>query len=105
MLWDLLTIMGFVVCIAAAHGSARDARSGFWGYVLAITLGLAVGVFFVWSMRAVPVVLFSWLDRQAQSRQWWINRAIVLAVAFWILATAILAAGLSSMTLRLFFRP
>ena len=43
-LWDLLTLISFVVPVAGAFADAKHSHAGLAGYVLAISVGLAIGV-------------------------------------------------------------
>jgi hypothetical protein len=51
-LWDLLTVISFVMPISGAMASAKHAHAGFWGYAIALLLSLIVGVAFGWAVRA-----------------------------------------------------
>ena len=39
-LWDLLTVVSFVMPISGAMASAKQAHTGFWGYATALLLGV-----------------------------------------------------------------
>jgi hypothetical protein len=51
-LWDLLTIISFVMPISGAMASAKHAHAGFWGYAAALLLSLILGVACGWAVRA-----------------------------------------------------
>jgi hypothetical protein len=51
-LWDLLTVISFVMPISGAMASAKHAHAGFWGYTTALFLSLILGVACGWAVRA-----------------------------------------------------
>lgn len=54
-LWDLMTLMCVALPVGGALGSARAAKAGFGGQVLAVAVGLAIGLSFAGAMRKAGV--------------------------------------------------
>ena len=51
-LWDLLTVITFVIPIGASIATAHHVHAGFWGYAIAVSLSLMVGIACGWALRA-----------------------------------------------------
>ena len=50
MLWTMLNAMCLLVSIMASVVAARDAKTGFVGYTLAVVFGVALGGCATWAM-------------------------------------------------------
>jgi hypothetical protein len=101
-LWDLLTAVSFAMPIGGALASAKLARASFGGYVLAITVGLALGLSFALSMRTIGKTVAAQMKGQYAPREWY-ARALYFAAVLWILLGLFLGNWLSSAAMRLVF--
>jgi hypothetical protein len=101
MLWTLLTVTSSVTFIASAVLSAKHANAGFGSYVLAITVGLLLGVGNALAMYKVSGTVASRSKQYSQSLQEWCFRALYLAAAMWIPFAAFLGDWVTSAAMRL----
>ena len=62
-LWDLLTLISFVVPVAGAFADSKHSHAGLAGYVLAISVGLAIGAGCAVCMRIAHVRVGGYLVR------------------------------------------
>jgi hypothetical protein len=62
-LWDLLTLIPFVVPVAGAFADSKHSHAGLAGYVLAISVGLAIGAGCAVCMRIAHVRVGGYLVR------------------------------------------
>jgi hypothetical protein len=51
MLWDMLTLICFLMPVAGAVSAAKQAHVGYVGHVTAVLAGIVVAFAFCWSMR------------------------------------------------------
>jgi hypothetical protein len=73
-LWDLLTLISFVVPVAGASAEAKHFHTGLVGYVLTISVGLAIGVCSAVCMRIALVRVGGYLMRSnvsARTESWY----------------------------------
>jgi hypothetical protein len=104
-LWHLLIAMCIAVPAANAFASARYANVGPGGYVLAIGVGLAVGVFCGWVMYATHDIVGRKLKGYASSdaSEEWYFRLFYLAKVLWLGFAVFVGGWLSSALLRIVF--
>jgi len=104
MLCTMLICTCFVIPIIGALASARDAKVGFVGYALAVTVGLVVGLGCAWLMWASGEVVVKYLERPgrkySESMREWCFRVLYLAALLWIVPTGIIGGWFSSVMLR-----
>ena len=101
MLWTLL----IGVCFFTAVGSAWDAaaaKTSIGGHLVAVVIGLVVGVACAWAMwRVGETAGTRALKQQSESRQRWYIRGIYASSIFWIFLAAVLGKWAASELLRL----
>lgn len=102
-LWDLLTLISFVMPITGAFGVAKDSHAGVWGYILVILVGLAIGVGCAVCMRIALVRVGGFLVRNTVSK--WAESSyggMMLITAFvWIVFALFAGRWLASTILSL----
>ncbi len=100
-LWHLLHL----VCVAMAVGSsmvpARIANARVAGYLLAVTIGLAVGVSCAWTMWTVGNVIGNRIRALPDVVHEKYFRLLYLGAIFWILLTGLFGNVASFLILRL----
>lgn len=100
-LWHLL----HAVCVAIAVGSsmvpARIANAGVAGYLLAVTIGLAVGVSCAWTMWTVGNVIGNRIRALPDAVHEKYFRLLYLGAMFWILLTGLFGHVAAFLILRL----
>jgi hypothetical protein len=84
MLWTLLALSSSATFLASAVLSARHARTGFSGYVLALVVGLLLALINFWIMSSIATAFSARLKGRGTSQMEWSARALYLAVALWI---------------------
>ena len=99
-LWDLLTAVCFAMPIAGALASAKDAKVGWGGYIVAITIALALGGFCAWAMRTVGHAIAARSERHSVSLGEWYFRALYLAAILWIVFALFLGNWATSALMR-----
>lgn len=84
--WDLLTLISFVVPVAGASEEAKLSHLGLVGYLLAISVGLAIGVCCAVCMRIALVRISGYLVRShVSARAQSVYSGLMLIAAFiWI---------------------
>jgi hypothetical protein len=85
-LWDLLTLISFVVPVAGAAADAKHSHAGLVGYVLAISVGLAIGVCCAVCMRIALVRVGGYLvrgDVSARAVSWY-SGLMLIAAFIWM---------------------
>jgi hypothetical protein len=107
-LWHLLIGMCIAVPVGTAFAEARDANVGPGGYILAIGVGLAVGVFCGWAIYVSRKIVLSELNRRESSGASQISqeryaRAFYFAQFLWLGFAGFLGGWLSSVLLRIVF--
>ena len=102
-LWDLLIGVCFAMPVGGALASAKLAKAGFTGYVLAITTGLALGACFVWTMWTVGKAVRAYTKRQPVSSQERNYRALYFGAMLWIVFGLFLGGWVSSAAMKLVF--
>jgi hypothetical protein len=100
-LWDLLTALCFAMPIAGALASAKPARVGFNSYVLAITIGVVLGLGCAYIMRTAGKAVASRSKGHSVSVRERYFRALYLAAIVWIVLGLFLGSWASSNLLRL----
>lgn len=87
-LWDLLTLVSFMIPVAAASEEAKLSHAGNVGYVLATLVGLAIGVCCAVSMRIALVGVGSYLARSnvsARAGAWYSGSTLIGAFVWMVL--------------------
>jgi hypothetical protein len=86
-LWDLLTLISFVVPVAGASADAKHFHGGLAGYVLAISVGLAIGGCCAVCMRIALVRVGGYLVRSNVSAraQSWYSGLMLIAAFTWMI--------------------
>lgn len=97
----MLTLICFLVCVFAAVGAARDSNTGFIGYALAVTIGLAMGVGSTWAFWTLGERLIGAVQRRPEARRELYLRLLYAAAVLWILSVAFIAVRVIPATLRL----
>ena len=85
-LWDLLTLMSLVVPVAGASADAKHSHAGLVGYVLATSVGLAIGVCCAVGMRIALVRVGGYLVRSnvSASAQSWYSGLMLSGALIWM---------------------
>ena len=85
-LWDLLTLISFVVPVAGASADAKHSHTGLVGYVLAISVGSAIGVCCAVGMRIALIRVGGYLVRGTVSAraQSWYSGLMLIAAFIWM---------------------
>ncbi len=85
-LWDLLTLMCFVVPVAGASEEAKHSHAGLVGYVLAISVGLAIGVCCAVCMRIALIRVGGYLvgSNVSARAQSWYSGLMLGAALIWM---------------------
>jgi hypothetical protein len=102
MIWNLLMGICFFIAVRGAWDAATVARTSAGGHVLAVVIGLVVGVACAWAMwRVGETAGTRALKQQSESRQRWYIRGIYASSIFWIFLAAVLGKWAASELLRL----
>jgi hypothetical protein len=85
-LWDLLTVISFVLPVAGASGAARVTNAGIVGYLLVVSAGLAIGVSCAVCMRIALVRVGGYLVRSkiAPRSETWYSGLMLTAAFIWM---------------------
>jgi hypothetical protein len=107
-LWDLLTLICFVMPIGGALASAQFFKAGLGGQVLAVTIGIVLGVSCALMMRIVTKTITAKLQRRpdwehSASLQKWFFRGLYFAAMIWIVVAGFLGGWVSLAVLRFAF--
>ena len=84
-----------------AVGAARDAKTGFLGYALAVVIGLALGGSSTWTMWTVGKRVAAVVRPYPEARQKLYSGVLMLAVMLWILIALFIADHVTSAAMRL----
>jgi hypothetical protein len=103
-LWDLLNVLCLVMPIGGALAAAGIARVGSAGYVLAIAIGLALGMCCAWPMRTVGKTVAAHIKRHPGSVKERYAYALYFAATLWIVFALFLGQLVSLASIRLMFR-
>jgi hypothetical protein len=105
-LWDVLTFLSGAVAFGGALGSAKAAGGG-TPLRIGVLVGIAVGGFSTWAVRAVGQRLFEHADRVGERGR--ANelhyRAIYLLTALWIPVAGVLGFLLDQAVIRMATSP
>jgi hypothetical protein len=83
-LTELLIAICFFTPLGSAYGSASRMKVGFGGHVLAVVIGLAIGVGFAWTMwLSVPKVA-KWIDSLSKPLQKICTVGFLILMLMWI---------------------
>jgi hypothetical protein len=85
-LWDLLTVISFLLPVAGASEEANHSQAKLGGYVLAISVGVAIGVCCAVCMRIALVRVGGYLIRSNVSARatWWYSGLMLIAAFVWM---------------------
>ncbi|MFL6438441.1 MAG: hypothetical protein ACJ71Q_12735 [Terriglobales bacterium] len=100
MLWTMLNLMCFLICILAAVGAAREARAGFLGYALAVGIGLAVGGTSTWAMWNAGERVGAAVQVGREARRELYFRVLDAVAVLWILIALFIADHVTSAAMR-----
>jgi hypothetical protein len=89
--------------ITASLCVARRANVGVAGYMLAISVGIALGAFFGWTMWASHWIVGNKITRAAPAKEEWYCRALYFTKLLWIMLAAIVGQWLSKVVMRVVF--
>jgi hypothetical protein len=101
MLWAMLNMTCFFVCMLGALGAARDAKTSFVGYGLAVLIGLAVGGSSTWAMWSIGKRVVAAVQAHPEARRELYWRILYVAAVPWILLALLIAKHVTSAGLRL----
>jgi len=101
MLWTMLNAICFLVCILASVGAARNAKAGFFGYALAVGIGLVWGGGSTWGLWTVGKRVAAVIEPYPEARQKLYSGAVLFAVLLWILIALLFADRVTSWVMRL----
>lgn len=92
----------FFIAVRGAWDAATVTRASAGGHVLAVAIGLVVGVVCAWAMwRVGESTGARALKLQSESRQKWYIRGIYASSIFWIFLAAVLGRWVTFELLRL----
>jgi hypothetical protein len=100
-LWHLLMAVCFVMPLAGALAGAKLSKAGFGGYALVVTVGLALGLCFAWTMWTVGKIVAAHTKGKPVPAQEWYARALYFGAALWIPLGLFLGNWVSSAVLKL----
>lgn len=101
MLWTMLNAICFLVCILGAVGAARDAKTGFVGYALAVGIGLALAGSSSWAMWKAGERVGVAAQVHPEARRELYFRVLYVVAVLWILIALFVADHLTSAAMRL----
>jgi hypothetical protein len=84
----------------AALDTAKQARAGIAGYILAIAIALSMGAVFTWIMWASGKAIGAKIQQRSPSLREWYFRALYLAAVAWIVVVALAAQRVLSLALH-----
>jgi hypothetical protein len=104
-LWDFLTLLCFAMPITGALAEAKIRRPGPAGYVLAIAVGVVLGICATWMMRAMARFIVGNLGQRSNSepppaRQKWTFGALYVAATLWMGIALFLGGRTTALLLR-----
>lgn len=97
-LWDVLTALCLVMPTAGALETVKDVPKGGLGYVVAITVGVVLGVGCAWAMKAFGRRLAL---RTAPTLAPWGFRALYAGAVVWIIVALFLGSWATEAALHL----
>jgi hypothetical protein len=100
-LWDLLTALCLVMPTAGALATVKDIPRGFAGYIVAITVGLILGVGCAWAMRTLGNRFAVRSTPTPDSENTWRFRALYTGAVLWIIVALFLGSWITEAVLRL----
>jgi hypothetical protein len=102
-LWDLLTLISFVMPIAGASAIAKHSHPGLGGYTLVISVGLAIGMCSAVCMRIALVRVGGYVVRSAVATraESWYSGLMLIAAFLWIVFALFAGSWLASTILGL----
>ena len=85
-LWDLLTLISFVLPGAGASGVAKASHAGLIGYALVLSVALATGLCWAACMRVALVRIGGYVVRSNVSARTdsWYSGAMLIAAFVWM---------------------
>ena len=92
-LWDLLTLICFVLPGAGASGTAKASHAGLLGYALVILVALVIGLFCAACMRVALVRIGGYLEQGSLSARTELGYSVVMLTAAFIWMVLALATG------------
>ncbi len=95
-----MTALCFVMPIAGALATVKDIQKGWVGYALAILVGVVVGAFCAWAMRAVGSKVAGDSKPGAEAQKPWLFRMLYAATVIWIVFALFLGSWLTKASLR-----
>ena len=102
MIWSQLLGGVFFIAVIGALDSAKHARVGIGGYVLAIVSGAVVGAFCALAMWRLGETARTYASKlQSEVRQRWCFRALYASAVLWIAIAALLGKLVTAALLRL----
>jgi hypothetical protein len=90
MLWTLLTAIGSASFVLSAVMTAKDAKTGIGGYVLAITAGVLLGAMNVWGWHRIGEYVDNCTKQFSPHTREWSFRGLLIALVLWALVAAFL---------------
>lgn len=101
-LWDLLTLISFVMPIAGASAEAKLSHAGFAGYALVISIGLAIGFGCAACMRIALVRVGGYMEGKLSTQaESWYSGAMLMAGFLWIVLALFIGGWLARSVLSL----
>ena len=100
-LWDLLMGLCFAMPIAGGYASAKFVRAGFLGYLVVVTMGLALGFGCAYLMRQAGQIVGNPRQGDSVPPSEWQFRALYFAAMAWIVLSLFIGAWISSALLRI----
>jgi hypothetical protein len=101
MLWTMLNVICFLVCIIGAAGAAREAKAGLIGYALALIIGLAIGGSSAWAMQSVGERVGAATQAHPAARRELCFKVLYVVAVLWIIIALFIADHLTSAAMRL----
>jgi hypothetical protein len=101
-LWDLLNATCAMIPVAGAVFEARAAKVGVGGYMLALVIGIVLGLSCACVMWSTGESVAARVRSYPQPTQEWYFRALYFTALLWLLCVAFLAKFALSTAIRLF---
>jgi uncharacterized membrane-anchored protein len=103
MILTQLLCMVFLIAPFCALDSATRAGEGYRGYILAIIVGLLVGVSCAWALWISRKVVLTRTAELQPSRRNWYLRALYFSALLWVFVSCFLGNWITASLLRLAF--
>ena len=102
-LWDLLTLISFVLPVAGASGVAKGSHAGLLGYALVLSIALTIGICCAACMRVALVRVGGYLVRINQSARTesLYSAGMLIAAFIWMVFAFVAAVWLATKILTL----